>query len=208
MRKCFIIILSIILFISCGNSNLLEKYNCKIIETDELKNIKKSITIRVQTQLTEEELEEVSLYLRSQNENYERLFINYYLPEMKIGSFAWATTHFDPTLEINIQGITIDEEKAIKEVDLPSGEIIGKWYDASIMIEHSIIIYFIDGQYKQLEKYKDGRTNDQFLTKSEENGKVKFVYDNSFGEYYLIESDNSLGLYDSDGLISISQPVE
>ena len=150
----------------------------------------------------------MSLYLRSQNENYERLFINYYLPEMKIGSFAWATTHFDPTLEINIQGLTIDEEKAIKEVDLPSGEIIGKWYDASIMIEHSIIIYFIDGQYKQLEKYKDGRTNDQFLTKSEENGKVKFVYDNSFGEYYLIESDNSLGLYDSDGLISISQPVE
>ena len=208
MKYIFIILLSLILFISCNNVDKLENYNCKIVEMDELSTLKKSITIRIQNQLSEDELEEVALYLRSQNNKYERLFINYYLRDMKIGSGSWATTHFKPTLEVIIQGATKDEEEIMKAIDLPSGEIIGKWYDTSFMLEHSIIIYLVDGQYRQLENYKDGRTNDQLLIKSEEEAKVKFVYDNSFGEYYLLESDNKLGLYDSDGLISISQPIE
>ena len=208
MKHFFVIVLLITLFISCGNSNLLEKYNCTIIETDKLGDVKKSLTIRAQAQLSKGELEELALYLRSQNKNYERLFIAYYLPDMKINTGAWATTHFTPSLEIKILGVTTDEKKVIIEVDLPSGEIIGKWYDSTIMVEHSIIIYLIDGQYKQVEKYKDGSSNDHLLTKSEQNGKVKFVYDNDFGEYYLIESDNSLGLYDNDGLISTSHRIE
>jgi hypothetical protein len=37
---------------------------------------------------------------------YERTFIVYYLPGMEIGSLAWATSHFDPELQVRIIGVT------------------------------------------------------------------------------------------------------
>ena len=208
MKRFLPIVLSAILIISCSSNNLLDEYNCKIVRTEEAGSAKRSLIIRTQTKLSEDELKDIALYLRSKNKRYERLFILYYLPDTSTSSAAWATTHFNPSLEIKIQGTTKDEENVIMNVDQPSGEIIGKWYNSTVMAEHSIVIYLDDGQYKQVEKYKDGSSNERFLTKSEENGMVKFVYANDFGEYYLIKPDNSLGLYDSEGFISTSYPID
>ncbi|HLV23313.1 MAG TPA: hypothetical protein VKY36_00855 [Moheibacter sp.] len=80
----------------------LEKYNCEIINTEVLKPYKKSINIRIQEKLNESQLREIANYLRKQNKEYENLFILYYLPGMTVGSGAWATTHYDPELTINV----------------------------------------------------------------------------------------------------------
>ena len=57
------------------------------------------------------------------------------------------------------------------------------------------------------ETYSDGIIEKE-LDKVEDSGKVKYIYENSFGEFYQIEADNSLGLYDDLGLISNSKLID
>src|ERR1039458_10482874 len=60
--------------------------------------------------VSEEVLRAIATKLKnSDHGTYERTFISYYLPGMKVGSGAWATSHFDPDLEICILGVRSEE---------------------------------------------------------------------------------------------------
>jgi len=188
--------------------NFLEKYNCKILKEEKFKNIKKSIYIQIPKQLTEEQIKEIAQQIKRDNVNFERLFILYLLPDMKIGRGAWATSHYNPTLEINIMGVDQATEEKLKNVDTVEGELVGKWYDNSPYGEHTVVIYKANGQFKMIEKFKDGRERKKDLKASKHNGKQKFTYDNDYGDYLIIEMDGSLGSYDRDGFISASKKIE
>lgn len=194
---------------SCANYNPVEEYNCKILDSETMKTLKKTIYIQIPEQLTEQQLTEIATFLRNENNQYERLFIFYLLPEMKIGSGAWATTHYNTSLEVNILGASETEEEEEMKSDLDvEGEVIGKWYDNSPYMEHSIIIYKQNDVYKLKETYKDGSINEKELEYIDLNGKSKFIYENDHGEYLLIESDGRLGQYDKEGLISKAEEVD
>jgi hypothetical protein len=80
--------------------------NYELKEYDIIPNIKYSANIILDRKLTKSELEYIAnrIYKEKNIKNYERAFLAYYLPGMKIGSGAWATTHFNPNLEIIILG--------------------------------------------------------------------------------------------------------
>lgn len=198
----------IIVIASCSRQNALEKYNCKILDTKTMKTIKKTIYIQIPEQLTKLQLKEIATQIKDENSIYERLFIFYLLPDMKIGSGAWATTHYNPDLKINIMGADKKAEKTMKTADLPEGEIIGKWHDKTPYVESTMIIFKIDGKFKMKETFIDGSVNEKDLQFTKANGKSKFVYKNDFGEYLLIENDGRLGVYDKDGLISTADKIE
>ena len=81
------------------------------IESDEsLGNIKRSVVIRLDRTLSEDQLWKLAHTIRGRNLRVERTFIEYYLPDMVVGAGAWATTHFDPTLEIRIIGFTAETQ--------------------------------------------------------------------------------------------------
>jgi hypothetical protein len=60
---------------------------------------------------TKEELKHISNHLRSQEEDYERMFVLFYLPGMEIDSGAYATAHHTPQLEgVRVLTSTIPKE--------------------------------------------------------------------------------------------------
>lgn len=186
----------------------LQEYDCKIIKEEELQNIKKSIYIQIPEQLTEKQLRAIADQIKDRNTKYQRLFIFYLLPDMKIGSGAWATTHYNPNLEIKIMGVNKATEEKLKSIGDVSGDVVGKWYDKTPNLEHSILIYEENGQFKMKETYKNGSEREKTLEVSKSGGKQKFVYKNNFGEYLLIENDGNLGIYDRDGLITIANKIK
>ena len=104
-----------------------------IIEKLSMGRIKLSIDIRLEQKVSKEFLQKLALKLRQEEPiKYDRMFVTYYLPGMTLGSGAWATSHFNPNLKVEILGTTIEEEKALmsKPKDL-SAEIIGEWIDES-----------------------------------------------------------------------------
>jgi len=76
-----------------------------IIEKESIGSIKLSMDIRLEQEVSEGFLATLALKLRQDEPvKYDRMFICYYLPEMTPGSGAWATSHFNPNLEVTILG--------------------------------------------------------------------------------------------------------
>lgn len=144
MRNLFMIFLiSIALFstIPVFAENFLG-VNYTIIEKSNLGNIKGSIDIRLEKKVTKDFLQKFALELRkNESKKYERLFITYYLPGMTPGSGAWATSHFNPKLKVEILGTTIEEEKALlNDSKKSSGQIIGEWIERNSLYWGEIYI--------------------------------------------------------------------
>ncbi len=77
----------------------------EVIELRENEGIprkKRSYDVRINKRLDEDELLKVGAAIRSIDPRVERTFVSYYLPGMKIGSGAWATTHFTPVPNVQI----------------------------------------------------------------------------------------------------------
>ena len=83
----------------------------RIVQDDSLHNIKRSVIVQLERPLSEAALERLAHTIRGrQDQQYERTFIEYYLPGMKVGAGAWATTHFDPHLKVTIWGFTAETQ--------------------------------------------------------------------------------------------------
>ena len=100
--------------------------NYAVIEQSNFENIKNSIVIRLEKKVSKAFLEKLALKLRkAEPKKYDRMFITYYLPGMTPGSGAWAASHFNPNLKVNIFGTTIAEEKALmSKPKNPSGKVL------------------------------------------------------------------------------------
>ena len=168
MKKLVIIITLTISLISCDNSSMTNKKlkqndktensidnsaklisNIKysVIRIDKIPNEKYSIDIRLEKEYKKSELEEFAYYIKNELiiETYKRIFICYYLPNMKVGHGAWATTHFNPDLEIIMTSPFYDDTKEKEKVNLSKTDIainefisknstckiIGIWYQGN-----------------------------------------------------------------------------
>lgn len=76
-----------------------------VVDSKIIPGVKRSLDIRLNKQLSEEELRVIAHKLKAQDSRpYERTFIGYYLPGMPVNAGYWATTHFNPNLEVRILG--------------------------------------------------------------------------------------------------------
>jgi hypothetical protein len=88
----------------------------KIIKRDEMGTAKKSFTLLVDLidgrLPTKKELGDVSKHLRSNNTQYDRLFVVFYLPDMVIDDGAFATAHYlpDKKMEVKILDYMLPEK--------------------------------------------------------------------------------------------------
>lgn len=72
--------------------------------TDEIPDVKLSIDVFINGRVEEDVLKAIAekLYKNHKGHTYERVFIGYYLPGMKVDSGYWATTHYNPDLEVRV----------------------------------------------------------------------------------------------------------
>jgi hypothetical protein len=195
---------SIILLAACGDateSNLPEGVEYSIIDEDQNKNIKKTnINIRVNKKVKETTLKIIAKELKAERTEYENLWIFYYLSDMNVGSGAWATSHYSPGLKVQIFGSTQEEDEATSQNEDIPGEVFGKWRSNKSLMGAALIIYKVEsGKLFMQINFKSGNPMTEELSESTSNGLKRYDYENTNGEYYLIEQNGNLGMYDSDG---------
>ena len=130
---------------------------------------------------------------------------------MTPGSGAWATSHFNPNLDVKILGTTIEEEKALTNGPKNlSGEIIGEWLDESPFTGAKYTLIKKNEKIIMVRKFKDGSGSGKEMIQKNQSGKLRFEEKegNDFGEYYLIERNGDLGAYDSDGFIGKMRSIK
>ena len=173
-----------------------------VIDKHVVPNIKRSLDIRLNRKVTEDVLHSIAMKLKNSDpKSYERTFIVYYLPDMKVNAGGWAITHFTPDLEVRIIGLTVEQEQALKpEADDPSRDVIGTWLDESV-IGRKITIFRKAGKLFMDTKYKNGSVDTiELVEKASPRGR-RFDYktDRGNGEYYLINGEGNLQEWDHDG---------
>lgn len=182
----------------------------EVINTDILPGIKRSLDVRLNKRVSEDVLRAIALKLKSDDSRqYDRTFILYYLPNMAVGSGAWATTHFDPTLVIDILGLTIQEEQALVTEPTPSNlEVIGSWLDNWTT---SRIDIYRENSVLYLEyKFEDGSSLKQEVVENSSPLGQRFDKKggSSSGDHWIIDREGNLQLRDNLGLVSMAKRIQ
>ena len=162
--------------------------------------------------VAEDVLRSIAMELKTRDsKKYLRTFIGYYLPGMEAGAGAWATTHFDPNLEIWILGLTMEEEESLvsKAVD-PSRDIVGVWLDETLLAGNRVTLYRENGKVFMERAFADGSSSIEEMSETLSSYGRRFDEKggSSFGEYYLIDSQDNLQSWDREGWISTANAIK
>lgn len=186
------------------------KTSYTVLEQQALGTTKLSVTVRLPEAVSETELKRVAHEIRrSQTVRYDGIRIVYYLPEMVVGERAWATTFFDPDLDIQILGFEEGRsETAVASSKSAGRTVMGAWRDqhtASI-----ITLYEKDSTVYLEMRFSDGSAStDRVRVENTPNGKkISEIPANERGEYFVWDSYENLHLYDAEGRFSTAFPVK
>ncbi|MBW6483578.1 MAG: hypothetical protein K0B10_11035 [Vicingaceae bacterium] len=173
---------------------------------------KVNVDVRLNKKVTTEVLKLVGEKLKNDlNVNqYSKIWMFYYLPDMKVGSGAWGTTHFTPELEVKILGATESQSNEMEAMaNKVEGKVIGKWreeqYTASVYIiyenENGLFIRTI---------YPNFQVSDENIETKNDGEAIRYNYKtNSYnGEYFKVRN-NELEFYNKENkMFTIGKPIK
>jgi DNA-directed RNA polymerase subunit RPC12/RpoP len=182
------------------------------------KNVKLSLDVRILKRDGRRPDREIlrklaeTIYRRNEGPKYERVFICYYLPGMEINRGAWATTHYNPALEVRILGTTQEEEKrlanAAKAGPLSSEDVVGRWRDRETAFPGVITILKENGEWIMTKTFADGSVSRDELVVEDSSGQTRFVKkEANTSDYWVIAEDGRLLHGDDEGIWAASAPV-
>lgn len=183
-----------------------------IINTDVIPGLKRSLDIRLNRKVSKDVLRLIAMNLKKDDpKRYKRTFIVYYLPDMEVGAGGWATTHFNPELEVKILGLTTKQEEALAtKVEDAEREVVGSWFDQTPMVGGKISIYHKDGKVYMERTFNDGSSSKKEMVKKPSSNGKRFEEKSgsNFGEHYIIDQQDNLQIRDQEGLISTARKID
>ena len=167
-----------------------------VISENDFADVRRSVDVRLSSKVSSQVLHSIAWKIKEgEVQKYERIFIFYWLPGMEVGSGAWATTHFDPELEIRILGLTQEEEaRMIRETTSQSRDIVGVWMDDRPYVGATLTLYYENGRLYLESRYKDGSGSTDVMTEQLYDFGKRLVEEdgNPHGEYFVLDSKGDL----------------
>jgi len=159
---------------------------------------KRMVKVKLNMRVSSEVLREIALAVKSsEKRQYEQTFIFYYLPEDVSGVKAspWGTSHFNPTLDVSIMGITKEDEAALRSMPITHpGTRIGAW-----LIDRGLVVLYDGGGAVEMADIfpKGGRHVSEMVEVPTERGRWFKKVDGS--DIYAVDESGTLRLYAADG---------
>jgi hypothetical protein len=183
----------------------------KVIEEQTIPGAKRSLDVRLNKKVSREVLRAIALTLKQRDpRKYDRTFIVYLLPGMKPGAGAWATSHFDPELELQILGSTAEEEAEMKKSSIePGAKVIGRWTDDQAV--GALLTIYKKGRKLILRyTFKDGSelTKEIREGRSSKGRRFEPKQKSGDGAHWIIDKKGNLQLRDAYGLVATAQKVD
>tara|TARA_B110001450_G_scaffold228177_1_gene227982 strand:- start:17 stop:682 length:666 start_codon:yes stop_codon:yes gene_type:complete len=189
----------LLILVACSdNAPNLPEYK---IHKETNKGNKRSVEVELSSRTNEETLITLAEKIHvSSNMDIQRTFIRYRIAGGDKNEPYWATTHYDPDLEVKIFGATASDYEKIKNTALPKGEVLGAWM-ASWGRDFKIIAYKQDGHTYIREVYGGGSARDGIyeLSQSKEGRKLQDEGGKVHGEYFIINPKGNLEFWSKNG---------
>jgi hypothetical protein len=193
-------------------SNSMIDVTYSVLNTSVMPGVKRSLDVRLSRRVSESTLRDIALKLKANDaRSYERTFICYYLPDMEVGHGAWATSHFDPELEVKIIGVTIEEqERLTREVSLPVREnVLGRWIDNETGFPGVIVLLNEDGKVFMTQTFTDGSKGKYEMVVYNVAGQTRYRWKNrATSDYLVITAAGDLAHGDDEGIWATSKKAQ
>ena len=175
------------------------KVNYEIISDDKTRGIVRKVSVELPERISEKQLRQIANEIKNGDSNvYERTLIMYRIKDEQSVA-AWATTHFDPSLEVKFIGLSSDNFKKLLDVKHDvDGEVIGQWISPNGFTDHIVVIYKKDKKYFKQDFYIDATLKPYELLKDGETYRYK---DPNETQYFIIDSSGDLEYYGESGNI-------
>ncbi|MBF2710021.1 hypothetical protein [Flavobacterium soyangense] len=203
-------LIAIIIIASWGDNSKIGKYTKEelpknfsydIIKDESNEVLEKNqLYVELSGKLTEGQIATLAEELFNSKKEERRFYMFYQLKGVENNVSSWATSHFDPELEIVITGSTtaedVNKDKLSEKIE---GEVIGKW-DENKYTFSNLIIYKKGNKTFIKTVFKNGQTSDVELEESKTEKGIRFDYkDGGYnGEYFILNNENRLELYNSE----------
>ncbi len=179
----------------------------RILQEETIPNVKRSVDVRLNRRVSADILRAIAHEIRAKdNSRYQRTFILHYLPNMKVDAGAWASTHFNPELEIKIYGTTEGQHSALVEPSESASarQVIGVWLDERPYVSRRIALYRKDGKVFIESTYRDGSVGTDEMTERNTSRGLRFdaKQTSPAGDHYVLNRSGDLEIRDSEGLIA------
>ncbi len=185
----------------------------QIVNDTSFLNEKRSVDVRLSKRVSKEVLEKLAYKIKdSDSKKYTRTFICYYLPGMQINEGAWATTHFDPDLEVNILGLSVENKEKMEEKRQahPGEEVVGRWLDTALQgLESEVTVFKKGNTYYIRNFYRDGsETTNEYDNRNVDNTLYLKKKGSKLGDYYAIDANGDFWRGDDSGLWSKAKKIK
>jgi hypothetical protein len=183
-----------------------------IVSDESLRTVKRTIEIRLNKRVSQSVLRSIAMTLHSSNPSkFERAFIGYHVDGVETGGTYWATTHFNPNLDIRILGLTDEEADSLsRSAKHDSRNVIGNWIDDSPSLGKKTTIYRDGGKMFMDLAYKDGSIGTKVIRELQSplGRRFQTLEDSIAGDHWIIDSDGNLQLHDDEGWISTANKID
>lgn len=186
--------------LSACSENTPELPAYKITEDTAKGNVKRTVEVELPQRVDEKALKALAEQIHDlSNEDFQRTFIGYRIAGDNNQSY-WATTHYNPDLEVKIMGETVSNYEKIKNTSLPEGELLGSWM-ANWGYEYKMTAYKKDGQTFIRSAFGDGSSSDKVYEQSQSEKGIKLQDEGGKerGEYFIINDKGNLEFWSQNG---------
>ncbi|MFR9596801.1 MAG: hypothetical protein SNH79_04385 [Rikenellaceae bacterium] len=199
--KLLSIILSLLLFISCQEEKypkeeLPKDFSCSIISNTTNPTLEKNeVHVSINSYLTTGQIATLAEMIYKELPKQRRSYIFY---KKGASNDVWATSHYDPELEINILGTNIVESTTTTSTIDLEGDVIGRWKTD----KSGFTVYLTEtsnGKRFATFAYNFGDPIQEEVKCEKLSNGLKFSHPNNHGEYYIIYKNGNLGLYSNNG---------
>lgn len=177
-----------------------------IISEDDFRDDRRTVQVRLDKKVSAETIKIIAQSIKkTEHSKFKRTFIIYYLPDMKVGSGGWATSHFEPDLKVSILGLSAKEENAMTqaaETASAGRDVVGVWLDEDAYAGVTITVYRENKKLYVESKYKDGSESTAEMTENKLSNGTRLVEKggNPHGEYLVLGNNGDLQAGGKNGI--------
>lgn len=165
---------------------------------DEVEHLKRSVEVVLPERIDKQQLEALARHIYQDRPG--NTFIGYYIEGE--GDYAyWATTHYNPELDVQILGSSKAQEQSLNDTSSGlEGEVLGRW---RVNRGYNSVITLIEvgGEKRLIQRFQDGSEMDNPAQERNVNGQTRLsdgIGENN-GEYYVIGEDGRLQFWSNNG---------
>jgi uncharacterized membrane protein YvbJ len=166
-----------------------------------------NVAVRIDTKISDYQLKSLAQKIKSDiNAVSEKGVVFFLLPEMEIDNGAWAAVDFYPELKVRIIGQSITDEQKVKSGLEHITDYVGLWLDNGT--EGDVIIRIrkdkLEGYVFEYISPSDPKPSNLAtpLIKTKKNGKTIFKDTEHPEQFFLLENNGDLSVYDNYGFVA------